>query len=243
MSFGAHAKRTRVHVGWSTQPCVVGRGGERLRRAVDGTLSSTAVPERRVLPLTPIGEEPRLRADAVRNRARLLAAAARLAEEHGIEQLTMDAVANAAAVGKGTVFRRFGDRVGLLQALLDHVEVRFQSGFLQGDPPLGPGAAPRDRLVAFGVEALRHDQAHLELYLAAEGKPERRYLTPSIRVRHTHLTMLLRESGTSGDPELLGHTLLGYLDSALVRHLVAQRGMSLERLESGWVDLVDRVLN
>ncbi|WP_255375858.1 TetR/AcrR family transcriptional regulator [Saccharomonospora sp. CUA-673] len=197
--------------------------------------------ERRVLPLTPTGEEPRLRADAVRNRARLLAAAARLAEEYGVEHLTMDAVANAADVGKGTVFRRFGDRVGLLQALLDHVEVRFQTGFLEGDPPLGPGAPPKERLVAFGIAALRHDYAHIELYLAAEGKPERRHLTPSLRVRHTHLVMLLRAAGTSGDAELLGQALLAYLDTSLVRHLVVQREMPLERLEAGWIDLVDRV--
>uniref|UniRef100_UPI003F58232F TetR/AcrR family transcriptional regulator n=1 Tax=Streptomyces griseoaurantiacus TaxID=68213 RepID=UPI003F58232F len=32
----------------------------------------------------------------------------------------MEAVATAAGVGKGTLFRRFGDRVGLLQALLQH---------------------------------------------------------------------------------------------------------------------------
>ncbi|MCP2252077.1 transcriptional regulator, TetR family [Prauserella aidingensis] len=203
------------------------------------------VPQRRVLPLTPIGEEPRLRADAVRNRARLLAAAARLADEHGVEHLTMDAVASAAEVGKGTVFRRFGDRVGLLQALLDHVEARFQAGFLEGEPPLGPGATARERLDAFGPAALRHDAAHRELYLAAEGKPERRYLTPSLRVRHTHLAMLLRAAGvqaTGGDPELLAHTLLSFVDSALTAHLTSQRGLPLERLEAGWADLVDRLV-
>ncbi|MCP2181374.1 transcriptional regulator, TetR family [Prauserella alba] len=203
------------------------------------------VPQRHVLPLTPVGEEPRLRADAVRNRARLLAAAARLADEHGVERLTMDAVATAAEVGKGTVFRRFGDRIGLLQALLDHVEARFQSGFLEGEPPLGPGAPARERLHAFGPAALRHDAAHRELYLAAEGKPERRFVTPSVRLRHTHLAMLLSSAGvqsTGGDPELLAHTLLSFVDSALTSHLTAQRGLPLERLETGWADLVDRLL-
>ena len=63
-----------------------------------------------------------MRADAVRNRARLLEAAARLVAENGVEHVTMDAVARAASVGKGTVFRHFSERSGLLLALLDHAE-------------------------------------------------------------------------------------------------------------------------
>lgn len=85
-------------------------------------------------------EEPCLRADAARNRARLLEAAERLVAEHGAGALTMEAVAAAACVGKGTVFRRFGDRTGLLAALLDHSERKFQAALLSGPPPLGPGA-------------------------------------------------------------------------------------------------------
>jgi AcrR family transcriptional regulator len=58
------------------------------------------------------------RADAARNRARLREAARRLVGEHGAERVTMEAVAREAGVGKGTLFRRFGDRDGLLVALL-----------------------------------------------------------------------------------------------------------------------------
>ncbi len=87
-------------------------------------------------------DEPCLRADAARNRARLLEAAARLVEQHGAAGVTMEAVAVAAQVGKGTVFRRFGDRTGLLTALLDHSEKKLQAAFLAGPPPLGPGRRP-----------------------------------------------------------------------------------------------------
>ncbi|NED22229.1 helix-turn-helix transcriptional regulator, partial [Streptomyces sp. SID9913] len=96
-------------------------------------------------------EETCLRADAARNRARLLEAAARLVAERGADGLTMEAVAVAANVGKGTVFRRFGDRTGLLSALLDHSERKLQTAFLTGPPPLGPGAPPAERLRAFGA--------------------------------------------------------------------------------------------
>ncbi len=57
--------------------------------------------------LEPVRHE---RADAARNRATILSAAERLVAEHGAQQVTMDQVACAAGVGKGTLFRRFGDR-------------------------------------------------------------------------------------------------------------------------------------
>lgn len=66
------------------------------------------------------------RADAARNRARLLAAAALLVAGRGAGHVTMDEVARVAGVGKGTLFRRFGDRNGLLLALLDDVEGEFR---------------------------------------------------------------------------------------------------------------------
>ncbi|NKE58010.1 helix-turn-helix transcriptional regulator [Lentzea sp. PSKA42] len=59
------------------------------------------------------------RADAARNRAAILAAATELIRERGIEAVSIDDVAAAAGVGKGTVFRRFGDKAGLIQAVVD----------------------------------------------------------------------------------------------------------------------------
>ncbi|WP_406165115.1 TetR/AcrR family transcriptional regulator [Streptomyces sp. NBC_00996] len=186
------------------------------------------------------GEAPQLRADAARNRARLLEAAARLVEEHGVAKVTMDAVAAAASVGKGTVFRRFGDRTGLLMALLDHTEQRFQTAFISGPPPLGPGASPAERLHAFGCRALRQTSEQLDLYLAAEPDASRRFSSAPYRVRFMHVCMLLRQTAPATDIELVAQILMGYLEPALVHHLTRQRGMSVERLESGWHDLVER---
>ena len=59
------------------------------------------------------------RADATRNRAALLAAATELIRERGIDAVSVDDVAAAAGVGKGTVFRRFGDKAGLIRAVVD----------------------------------------------------------------------------------------------------------------------------
>ncbi|AOT62009.1 MULTISPECIES: TetR/AcrR family transcriptional regulator [Streptomyces] len=206
-------------------------------------MTSPPPPGRTELPLTPVEAPTQLRADAARNRARLLEAAARLAAEHGAANLTMEAVACAAQVGKGTVFRRFGDRSGLLLALLDREEERFQAAFMTGPAPLGPGAPAAERLHAFGPAVLRHEDAHRDLYLAAaQPDPVRRHTVPARRVRLAHLAALLREAGTDADPELAAQTLLGYLDPGLVRYLLSGRGLPLSRVEAGWHDLVARML-
>ncbi|MBQ0995444.1 TetR/AcrR family transcriptional regulator [Streptomyces sp. RK62] len=186
-------------------------------------------------------DEPCLRADAARNRARLLEAASRLIAEHGAAGVTMEAVAAAAGVGKGTVFRRFGDRTGLLTALLDHSARTLQADFMGGPPPLGPGAPPVERLRAFGLAVLYRSAEQLDLQLAAQPDPTRRFAHPSQRALQAHVTMLLRQIQPGADCDLLAHTLLSFLDPALISHLTRQRGMPLERLEKGWLDLVARV--
>src|SRR5258707_1808392 len=79
----------------------------------------------------------------------------------------MDAVAAAAGVGKGTLFRRFGDRAGLTEALLDDATAALQDAFLSGPPPLGPGAPASVRLEALVDELLRLMDANLDFALPA----------------------------------------------------------------------------
>ncbi|MGW2639104.1 TetR/AcrR family transcriptional regulator [Streptomyces sp. NPDC001348] len=197
--------------------------------------------EPRLLEVGSAADEPCLRADAARNRAKLLRAAARLIAEHGVAGVTMEAVAAAAQVGKGTVFRRFGDRAGLLMALLDHSDKQLQADFLGGPPPLGPGAPPLERLRAFGVAVLRRSAGQLDLQLAAQSEPTRRFSHPAVRALRAHVMVLLRQILPDADCELLSLTLMAYLDPALISHLVRQCEMPMERLEAGWTDLVDRV--
>ncbi|MFE1934492.1 TetR/AcrR family transcriptional regulator [Streptomyces sp. NPDC059474] len=95
-----------------------------------------------------------MRTDAVCDRARLLEAVARLVTEACVEHVNMNAVARAASVGKGTVFRYFGDRSRLLMALLDHTEQAYQASSLTGLPPQRRFSAPplnarRARVAAF----------------------------------------------------------------------------------------------
>ncbi|ARP73892.1 TetR/AcrR family transcriptional regulator [Streptomyces pluripotens] len=194
-----------------------------------------------MLEVGPVPGDPCLRADAARNRARLLEAAARLIAEHGAAGVTMEAVAAEAQVGKGTVFRRFGDRTGLLMALLDHSARQLQSDFMSGPPPLGPGAPPLDRLRAFGLAVLRRSADQLDLQLAAQPDADRRFSHPAAGALSTHITVLLRQIIPDADCDLLAQTLMASLDPALIHHLTRQRGMPRERLEAGWTDLVARV--
>jgi AcrR family transcriptional regulator len=190
--------------------------------------------------LEPTGHE---RADAARNRATILSAAECLVAQRGAQQVTMDQVACAAGVGKGTLFRRFGDRQGLMRALLDEGERDFQEGFIRGPAPFGPGAPSRERLVAFGERLLEHIEIQGDLIVAAENG------APGTRLRHSvyaayraHVTALLRDSLYEGDVDYLADVLLGALVSELVMFQRRERGMSQEQLKRCWGQLVARLL-
>ena len=72
-----------------------------------------------VIPVSaPDATERPLRADAERNRQRILAAAAALFAERGVD-VSIDDIAAAAGVGIGTVYRRFPDREALIEALFE----------------------------------------------------------------------------------------------------------------------------
>src|SRR4051812_6067478 len=120
---------------------------------------------RKHMELPVLGNQPRERADAARNRRRILAAAQRLFAERGVSCTSMDAIAAEAGVGKGTLFRRFGDRATLALAILDGGGRALQAGVLHGPPPLGPGAPACDRLIAFGHAVLDRLEAHVDLIL------------------------------------------------------------------------------
>ncbi len=190
--------------------------------------------------MLPIAGEETERCDAARNRRLLLDAATEMVSTVGADAVTMDALAARAGVGKGTVFRRFGSRSGLMQALVDHTEKELQHGFLFGPPPLGPGADPIDRLVAFGRARLNLVEVQGEVMRAAENSPELRYSAPAHKVNYTHVLTLLRAARVEGDLELLAYGLLTPLEATLVLHQFRDLGMSKQRLADGWEDLVRR---
>jgi len=183
---------------------------------------------------------PHERGDAARNRAQLLVAARRLVTERGADAVTMDDIAAAAGVGKGTVFRRFGSRSGLMVVLLDEDERASQQAFMFGPPPLGPDAPPLDRLLAFGRERLRFAHAHHELLVAANRDPASRYGAAAM-VQRTHVRMLLASAGTTGDLDSQTDALVALLEAEYVEHQLIERGQTLQTLGDAWESLARKL--
>ncbi|HJZ62164.1 MAG TPA: helix-turn-helix domain-containing protein [Miltoncostaeaceae bacterium] len=184
------------------------------------------------------------RADAARNRERILQAAERLFAERGVEAVSMDAIAEAAGVGKATLFRRFGDRAGLALALLDARERDLQGLMLRGDPPLGPGAPAEERLVAFIGALVDLLEAHTDLVVASEtAPPGARYRSGLYATYHMHVRLLVAEArGPGADADALAELLLAPLAGEHYRHLRRERGMPVERIKAALADLARHAL-
>jgi AcrR family transcriptional regulator len=189
------------------------------------------------LPLAELPTAQTERADAASNRQRILTAASALFDERGAENVSMQDVAKAACVGMGTMYRRFGDRVGLTQALLSESHRRFQEEMVRGRPPLGPGAPARERLHAFGRGYLAILDDHAPTLVAAGGHPLLAGPEDSYRM---HLGILLRESGAEiADVDYAIVSLMAVFDPRVHLHLRRERDWSLERTQDGWCALAD----
>lgn len=188
---------------------------------------------------------PRERADAARNRAAVLAAAATSFAEHGVDNVSLDAIAAKAGVGKGTIFRRFGDKAGLAVALLDERERALQERILFGLAPLGPGVAeeptqPADRLLAFVGAYLDYALAHLDLVRMSEtAAPGARYRIGAYRFWHRHVALLLHEIRPGQDADALAHTLLAMLAAEHLHVMLSE--LDEQRLRAATFTLVKAV--
>ncbi|GGQ59471.1 TetR/AcrR family transcriptional regulator [Kitasatospora griseola] len=200
----------------------------------------------------PFGKPPVERADAARNREALLCTARAMIAELGTEKVTMDGLAERAGLGKGTVFRRFGTRAGIFRALLDAEEQRFQAAVLSGAPPLGPGADPVDRLIAYGRERTHFLLARQDIARAAV---ERKGPVPAGGPVFTqpHIGMLLRQARLGlPDPETLAFQLTSALEGPPLVFLSMDRSTAEQRAErcqgdlgallaDGWQTLIERL--
>jgi AcrR family transcriptional regulator len=187
------------------------------------------------------------RADAARNRLHLLTTARQLLAEQGPDRLTMDGLAERAGLGKGTVFRRFGTRAGIFQALLDDDERAFQQHVLSGPPPLGPGAAPLDRLIAYGCARACFMVRHGEIARAALGGSQPIPAGRRTPMSQVHIRMLLGQLSLDGaDLDMLTVQLAAALDGPVLLYLssgelIDAAGELEQRIGRAWQDLVTRV--
>ena len=167
------------------------------------------------------------RADAARNRRAIMKATEELLAVHPPAQVSVERIAAAAGVGKATVFHRFGSRAELMQAVAHERAAALRLAILDGPPPLGPGAPPRERLMAFIDAVMEHASRNMGLVSAAEHAaltsktPASAHQENPVYVFwHGHITALLAAARPGLDAEFHAHVILGSLHEAPVARLL-----------------------
>lgn len=187
------------------------------------------------------------RADAARNRQRLLDSARELVREVGADKVTMDGLAARSGLGKGTVFRHFGSRAGIFQALLDDEERCLQVAVMRGDPPLGPGAPPLSRLIAYGHARIQFllDNRQIARASLDGGQPIPGGAQNTLSL--VHLRMLLTNIRPPfTDIDILATQLTGALDGPFMLLLLLDGpaddiDSAGQRFKAGWSELITRI--
>jgi hypothetical protein len=125
-------------------------------------------------------------------------------------------------------------------ALLNHSETEWQGAVLSGPPPLGPGAPPFDRLLAFGRSRLEITLRHVDLIRHAGRAGTRSYAAYSFAAMHARY--LLGELRVGGDLPLLATALMAPLEAPILDQQVRIEGLDVDRVYAGWVDLARRIV-
>ncbi|GAA2592742.1 TetR/AcrR family transcriptional regulator [Winogradskya consettensis] len=178
-----------------------------------------------------------MRSDKARNREIVLAAAGRLFDAaNDPDEVSMDAVAAAAGVGKGTLFRGFGDRLGLMRALYEE-----RSAHEFATRPAGDDGDPAELALELLTGTWQFKERHRVLGLAFEraghGSP---YANAGYDRWHAELARLITIARPDAPADFLAHALLAAVRSDLVEHL---RGHPETDVHAGLRDLVRSVLH
>jgi AcrR family transcriptional regulator len=179
-----------------------------------------------------------MRSDAVKNRALILETAQRLFTEQGVEAVSMSAIAEAAGIGKGTLYRHFDNKTELCQALLDHDQRDLQARVFER-LRLSP-VTPRETLYWFMHELIGFVDRNLPL-LCAESTSHSLEFPAHWWWRQT-IRGLLTQAQFVGDLDAITDSLYILTDIHAVRFQRHVRGYSVERICDGLDLLIRRVL-
>ena len=206
-------------------------------------------PETETIDLGPLEEAGAVcrqeRRDAAANRVRILQTAESLFAKHGVANVNMADIAQAAGVGKGTLYRRFTNKAELCLALMDTQMIDFQNGMLARMQQMSAQGMPKLGQLDQFIDALIHfTDAHAPLQCEVQRSGLLQEQEPDgLELPHfwQYMTVngLLKAAVSAGE---LSDTLdIDYLADAILSPLKADifyyqrevRGFSLERISAG----------
>lgn len=177
------------------------------------------------------------RADALKNRALLLDTARQLFAEHGVDAITMSAIAEAAGVGKGTLYRHFENKTALCQALLDDDQRQLQERSLRR---LRQGYPPLDNLRWFLAEVVAFVTRNEDLLFGVHDRLPTLAHPAHLWWRQT-IRGLLAQAHVEGDLDYLADVLYVMLDARTITFQRRSLGYSVERIVDGLHHLLARL--
>jgi AcrR family transcriptional regulator len=180
------------------------------------------------------------RIDAVKNRELLICTARRLFAEHGVENITMSAIADAASVGKGTLYRHFPSKADICHALLDGLQRQLQEQTFARlrefpDEPLA-------NLHWFVNAVLDFVEANLDLLSLGSLLN----INP-IMQHHAHdwwrLTLrgLLLKLNLTLDVDFMADSLYVLIDPRTIYYMKTVRGFETSRIRAGLSEMVSHL--
>lgn len=176
----------------------------------------------------------------------LLAAAEGLfARSETPQRVTMADIAAAAGVGKATVFRAFGSRVDVLNALFDTRLRSLMSSYEVARAELGPGAGPVEVAVVLMDQLLDFKLTNPHLMRAREGDQTPLFEVGFYRAVHDLLTDLFMQAHPQSPSKSAAyrmHVLLSALQIDLLDEVLRTQRVPLEQVRADQADLVRAVL-
>ena len=167
-------------------------------------------------------------------RERLLESARALFCRFGINSVGVDTIVDAAGTAKTTLYKLFGSKDGLVEAVLEREGVVWRTWFL--DAIDGPGGSARERLERIGP-ALRSWFSRADFYgcpfINAVGEFDKSDdRMRSLAIAHktivlNRLTELCKEAGVP-EPEQAAHTIALIIDGAIVVALITRNPSAAE---------------
>lgn len=191
--------------------------------------------------LRPNARERGARADALKNRQILLDTAARLFAEQSVDAVTMSEIAEAANVGKGTLYRHFTSKTELCHALLDQEQRELQNRVLT--QLTNRHTTPRENLQWFLEQIATFVWQNLPLlYVIGDASAPPSLENPAHHWWRQTLRALLVRCSAAGDVEYWADVLYVMVDVATLRCQRDLHGFTLPRVIEGLRALTDRIL-